>query len=39
MGYTEPIRYDTKSMAHKRNIDKVDFIKIKNMSASKTGRK
>lgn len=25
----ELIRYNTKSMIHKRNIDKVDFIKIK----------
>lgn len=39
LGYAEPIRSDTKSMIHKRTIDKVDFIKIKNLSASKMGRK
>lgn len=35
LGYTELIRYDTKSMIHKRNTDKVDFSKIKNISTSK----
>lgn len=29
----ELIRYNTKSTIHKRNIDKVDFIKIKKMRA------
>lgn len=39
LGYAEPIRSDTKSMILKRNIDKVDFIKIKKRERFKDGKK
>lgn len=39
LGYVELIRFDIKSMIFKRNIDKVDFIKIKKCERFKDGKK